>query len=101
MSLDSIFENFNTLTALVIGDVMIDSYLWGKVERISPEAPVPIVSLENRENQLGGAANVALNIKSLGAKTIMCSVVGNDKESETLINMLNSRTLMFVELFTA
>lgn len=93
MSLDSIFENFNTLTALVIGDVMIDSYLWGKVERISPEAPVPVVSLKNRESRLGGAANVALNLKSLGAKTIMCSVVGNDKESQTLIEMFEQQNI--------
>lgn len=93
MSLDSIFENFNTLTALVIGDVMIDSYLWGKVDRISPEAPVPVVSLKNRESRLGGAANVALNLKSLGAKTIMCSVVGNDKESETLIQMFAEQNI--------
>lgn len=93
MSLDSIFEKFNHLTALVIGDVMIDSYLWGKVERISPEAPVPVVSLKNRESRLGGAANVALNLKSLGAKTIMCSVVGNDKESETLIQMFEEQNI--------
>ncbi|WP_291725537.1 bifunctional heptose 7-phosphate kinase/heptose 1-phosphate adenyltransferase [Bernardetia sp.] len=91
MSLESIFENFSTLTALVIGDVMIDSYLWGKVERISPEAPVPVVGLNHRESRLGGAANVALNLKSLGAKTIMCSVVGNDKESETLISMFEEQ----------
>ncbi|WP_338764388.1 bifunctional ADP-heptose synthase [Bernardetia sp. ABR2-2B] len=93
MSLDSIFENFNTLTALVIGDVMIDSYLWGKVERISPEAPVPIVNLQDRESRLGGAANVALNLKSLGAKTIMCSVVGNDKESENLIEIFREQNI--------
>ncbi|WP_375560767.1 bifunctional heptose 7-phosphate kinase/heptose 1-phosphate adenyltransferase [Bernardetia sp. OM2101] len=93
MSLDSIFENFNTLTALVIGDVMIDSYLWGKVDRISPEAPVPVVSLKDRESRLGGAANVALNLKSLGAKTIMCSVVGNDKESQTLIEMFEQQNI--------
>ncbi len=91
MSLDSIFEKFNTLTALVIGDVMIDSYLWGKVDRISPEAPVPVVNLNNRESRLGGAANVALNLKSLGAKTVMCSVVGNDKESQTLIDMFEEQ----------
>lgn len=93
MSLESIFENFNSLTALVIGDVMIDSYLWGRVERISPEAPVPVVNLKNRESRLGGAANVALNLKSLGAKTIMCSVVGNDTESQTLIRMFEEQNI--------
>ncbi len=76
--LKRIFEGFNNLKVLVIGDVMIDSYLWGKVERISPEAPVPIVSVKKRENRLGGAANVALNIRALGAKPYLCSVIGND-----------------------
>ena len=60
-----IFEKFNSLKALVIGDVMVDSYLWGNVERISPEAPVPIVNVNKRENRLGGAANVALNLQAL------------------------------------
>ena len=62
---------------LVIGDVMVDAYLWGRVERISPEAPVPIVTMQARENRLGGAANVALNVQALGATAILCSVVGN------------------------
>ena len=60
--LNSLFEQFNGLTVLIIGDVMIDSYYWGKVDRISPEAPVPIVAVEKKESRLGGAANVALNI---------------------------------------
>ncbi|MFM9004965.1 MAG: D-glycero-beta-D-manno-heptose-7-phosphate kinase, partial [Flavobacteriales bacterium] len=58
-----LFSRFNHLTALIIGDVMIDAYYWGKVDRISPEAPVPIVQVQKRENRLGGAANVALNVK--------------------------------------
>ncbi len=61
---------------------MIDAYLWGKVERISPEAPVPIVHIQKKENRLGGAANVALNINSLGAKAIMCSVVGDGSKGD-------------------
>jgi rfaE bifunctional protein kinase chain/domain len=72
-----LFSKFDSLTALVIGDVMIDAYYWGKVERISPEAPVPVVQVQKKENRLGGAANVALNIKNLGAKAIICSVVGD------------------------
>jgi len=71
-------EDFKDYTVLIIGDVMIDSYMWGKVERISPETPVPIVSISNKENRLGGAANVALNITSLGAKAIICGLVGDD-----------------------
>ena len=60
-----LFRSFNNLNVLIIGDVMIDSYLWGKVSRISPEAPVPIISVTNKEIRLGGAANVALNIQAL------------------------------------
>ena len=76
--LKTVFENFNSLNILIIGDVMVDSYLWGKAERISPEAPVPIVAVKDRQQRLGGAANVALNIQALGAKAILCSVVGTD-----------------------
>ena len=60
---------------------MLDSYVWGKVSRISPEAPVPVVMHMNTENRLGGAANVALNLKSLGAVPVMCSVIGTDESS--------------------
>ncbi len=67
---------------------MVDSYMWGEVTRISPEAPVPIVSINHRENRLGGAANVALNIRSLGAKPIICSVLGNDDEGKVFQQIL-------------
>lgn len=83
-----LFKNFNQLNVLIIGDVMIDSYYFGNVDRISPEAPVPIVSVKGKENRLGGAANVALNIKALGATAILCSVVGNDGEAEKLNDLL-------------
>jgi len=82
------FKNFNKLKVLIIGDVMIDSYLMGKVERISPEAPVPIVSVNKRENRLGGAANVAINVHSLGAEAILCSVIGDDSKSEEFFELL-------------
>lgn len=72
---------FRKGTILVLGDVMMDCYLRGKVARISPEAPVPVVDLQERESRLGGAANVALNLKSLGAKPILCSVVGDDRHT--------------------
>jgi len=77
-NMNHVIESFKNLSVLVIGDVMIDEYMWGKVERISPEAPIPIVAIERREERLGGAANVALNIKSLGAKPIIASIIGND-----------------------
>ena len=67
---------------LIVGDVMIDSYMWGNVTRISPEAPVPVVSVTKREKRLGGAANVALNIEAMGATPIICSVLCNDDSSK-------------------
>ena len=81
-SVQSFFSSLSEKTILVVGDVMIDAYLWGKVERISPEAPVPIVHIQKKENRLGGAANVALNVNSLGAKAIMCSVVGDGSKGD-------------------
>lgn len=90
--LDRLFKKFDELTALVIGDVMIDAYYWGKVERISPEAPVPVVQIQKRENRLGGAANVALNVKSLGAKAIICSVVGNRDDSDSFRTILSENS---------
>ncbi len=78
--IDQLFEQFNNLNVLVIGDVMVDAYIWGQVDRICPEAPVPIVAVKNRENRLGGAANVGLNLKALGANPILCSVIGNDQK---------------------
>lgn len=82
--MDSLLQSFQNTAILIVGDVMIDCYLRGKVSRISPEAPVPILDLQQRENRLGGAANVALNVKSLGATPILCSVVGNDSKKEML-----------------
>lgn len=81
-AINELFEKFNSLTALIVGDVMIDAYYWGKVERISPEAPVPIVQVQQRENRLGGAANVALNVKMLGSKAIIASVVGDGSKGD-------------------
>lgn len=86
-----IFESFNNLNVLVIGDVMIDSYLWGKVERISPEAPVPVLSVTQKEDRLGGAANVALNLQAMGANPIICSVIGSDLQGELLIRLLQEK----------
>ena len=84
----NIFDAFNKLNVLVVGDVMIDRYLSGKVERISPEAPVPVVHLQEQENRLGGAANVALNIKALGATPYLCSVIGKDRDAEIFLKLL-------------
>jgi len=81
------------LKILVIGDVMIDSYIWGNVTRISPEAPVPVVSVEKRENLLGGAANVALNIKALGANPILCSYIGKDAKGDEFLDICKNENL--------
>jgi D-glycero-beta-D-manno-heptose-7-phosphate kinase len=80
-------NRFAGLKVLVVGDVMIDAYYFGKVERISPEAPVPVVAVEKKENRLGGAANVAMNLITLGAKPVVCSVVGNDMDGNDLIDL--------------
>jgi len=83
-----LFDSFSGKKILIVGDVMIDLYLTGRVDRISPEAPVPIVAVEERFMRLGGAANVAQNIKALGAEPILCSVVGNDSKANDFFNLL-------------
>ncbi|MFT2008034.1 bifunctional ADP-heptose synthase [Pontibacter sp. 13R65] len=92
-SLEAISEAFNRLTVLIVGDVMIDSYLWGKSTRISPEAPVPIVNVVKREKRLGGAANVALNVQALGATPLLCSVVGDDSDGADFLRLMEERNL--------
>lgn len=76
--LKKLFESFSSMNVLVVGDVMMDAYYRGRVDRISPEAPVPVVHVVSRDRRLGGAANVALNIKSMGATPLLCSVTGSD-----------------------
>lgn len=87
------FKSFSELNVLIIGDVMVDSYMWGKVNRISPEAPVPIVAIETKERRLGGAANVALNIQAMGANPILCSVIGIDYEGQIFLDLLKKQKL--------
>ncbi len=90
-SLDEIFDEFSGLKALIVGDVMIDSYIWGKVERISPEAPVPVISITNKEIRLGGAANVAKNVAALGATPLLCSVIGKDSDGKSFLDLQETR----------
>lgn len=92
-SLEGLFEAFNNLAVLVVGDVMIDSYLWGKSTRISPEAPVPIVNVVRREKRLGGAANVALNVEAMGATALLCSVIGNDPDGNDYLRLMEENGL--------
>jgi rfaE bifunctional protein kinase chain/domain len=92
-TIETIFNNFNQLNILIVGDVMVDTYLYGKVERISPEAPVPIVAINKKENRLGGAANVALNIQALGANPILCSVIGEDTNASIFLELLKTQKI--------
>lgn len=88
MTLESYIQAFAGKRILVVGDVMIDAYLKGKVARISPEAPVPIVNFSGKEERLGGAANVALNIQALGGIPVLTSVIGQDDEGNRLTDLL-------------
>lgn len=88
MDFEKLFNRFTELNVAVIGDVMLDTYWWGKVDRISPEAPVPVVAVSSKEQRIGGAGNVALNIRSLGAKVSMLSVIGKDDDGEQLSALL-------------
>lgn len=93
MNIDQVFDAFDQLRVLVIGDVMLDSYVWGKVERISPEAPVPVVTVQKREYRPAEAGNVLLNVQSLGAEAIICSIIGNDAPGKLLEQSLTDKGL--------
>ncbi len=84
---------------MVIGDVMTDAYVFGKVDRISPEAPVPVVHITGRENRPGGAANVAINIKSLGAQPLLCSVTGDDDAGYLFATLLEQENISTSGIF--
>lgn len=88
ITVSEMFDAFTTKKVLIVGDVMVDAYLQGTVDRISPEAPVPVVALQKRENRPGGAANVALNIQSLGAKPLLVTVIGNDRQGEIFTELM-------------
>ena len=87
----SIFNDFKKIKVLIVGDAMIDSYMWGSINRQSPEASIPIVDIEKYEKRLGGAANVASQIKALGATPILCSVIGN--EDKGFLNLMKHENL--------
>lgn len=93
MNITSLINDFANKRILVLGDVMVDAYRIGGVSRVSPEAPVPIVDLKKKEERLGGAANVALNLQALGAEPILCSVIGNDDGAVTFQRLLDEKEL--------
>ena len=93
-------EKFQDAKILVIGDIILDEYLWGKANRLSPEAPVPILEVKNKTYLPGGAANVANNIASLGAKVYLCGVIGSDMYSGLLLNLLKKNKIDYKFVIT-
>ena len=92
-------ELFRNKKILIIGDVMLDSYLFGNVDRISPEAPVPIIDVIVKNNKLGGAANVAANIKNLGGTPILCSIIGKDQKAELFLSLLKNAKISIDHIY--
>ena len=83
--IESLFSHTASLRCLVVGDLMLDEYLWGKAERISPEAPVQVVDVLREELRLGGAGNVVNNLAALGVQVAVCSVIGDDENGWSLL----------------
>lgn len=83
-SVTNFFQKASSLKVLIVGDAMVDAYIEGQVDRVSPEAPVPVLLVNERRDRLGGAANVALNVKAMGASPILCTVIGDDNAAERL-----------------
>ena len=93
MKINKVFEKIKGKKIIIIGDSMVDSYVLGEINRNSPEAPVPIVDVKQEDTKLGGAANVALNIQSLGMEPILCSIIGDDKDGENFLKLCKKNNL--------
>jgi rfaE bifunctional protein kinase chain/domain len=93
MNFEDLFSGFANSKVAIVGDVMLDTYWWGNVDRISPEAPVPVVALKKKELRVGGAANVALNAVALGAQTTVFSIIGNDDDGKDLMRLLKENNI--------
>ena len=89
INIEHLLSQFSKKHILVIGDVMLDKYVWGSVDRMSPEAPVPVVKVEKKDYHAGGAANVAENIHGLGGEVTLIGLIGDDPDGETLQSILN------------
>lgn len=98
-TIESLFNQINSIRCLVIGDLMLDEYLWGKAERISPEAPVQVVDVVREELRLGGAGNVVNNLVALGAQVAVCSVIGEDENGQALLEDFNKRKVTVDAIF--
>jgi D-glycero-beta-D-manno-heptose-7-phosphate kinase len=93
MSPQDIFKSFTKQRVLIVGDVMLDRYIWGSNDRMSPEAPVPIITVNKRDHRPGGAGNVAQNILALGATPILCALVGKDEAGARLKECLQKQAI--------
>jgi D-beta-D-heptose 7-phosphate kinase/D-beta-D-heptose 1-phosphate adenosyltransferase len=98
-SIESLFNHVGSIRCLVVGDLMLDEYLWGKTERISPEAPVQVVDVIREELRLGGAGNVVNNLVALGAQVAVCSVIGDDRNGRSLLDDFNQRAVAVDGIF--
>lgn len=92
-SVNRFIKEFSNQKVLIIGDAMIDAYMWGQIDRMSPEAPIPVVDVLKREKRLGGAANVALNLKALGTEPVLLTLVGGDRKGEEFMDLMKSSKL--------
>jgi len=97
--LEEILKSFQNRRIIVIGDIMLDEYLWGKVQRISPEAPVPIVEINTTDYRLGGAANAAVNLNALGAEVYLVGVCGKDSQARIVLQQLQRRKMSTEGIF--
>ena len=97
--LHKIFDSFSKVRVLIIGDAMVDAYIWGNVNRMSPEAPVPVVTVQKKEARLGGAANVALNVQAMGATPVLCSVIGDDMYGREFAELMEKQNLSTQAIF--
>jgi D-glycero-beta-D-manno-heptose-7-phosphate kinase len=93
LDFDKLFNDVSKMKVAVIGDVMLDTYWWGNVERISPEAPVPVVAVSKREKRIGGAGNVALNVQSLGASVALITILGDDEDGVQLKQLMKEKNI--------
>lgn len=93
VEIDKLFSGFSKMKVAVVGDVMLDTYWWGNVERISPEAPVPVVAVSRKEQRIGGAGNVALNVQALGASVALLTILGYDEDGVQLKQLLQEKNI--------
>lgn len=93
VDIEQLFSGFKKMKVAVIGDVMLDTYWWGDVERISPEAPVPVVAVSKKEKRIGGAGNVALNVQSLDASVALITILGDDEDGVHLKQLMQDNNI--------